>query len=126
MQDTDTTGLRAPIPVMRIFDVPKARAFYVDYLGFAWDWEHRFEADLPLYAQVSRGPCRLHLSEHHGDGSPGIVCFVPVADIDALHAELATRDYPYLRPGIENVGWGRQMQLTDPFGNRLRFCELSD
>ena len=30
------------IPVLRIFSVEKARAFYVDYLGFAVDWEHRF------------------------------------------------------------------------------------
>src|SRR6185295_19052023 len=31
----------------------------------------RFEPDLPLYMQVSRDRCVLHLSEHHGDCSPG-------------------------------------------------------
>ena len=31
------------IPILRIFDPGKAKEFYVDYLGFAVDWEHRFE-----------------------------------------------------------------------------------
>jgi len=31
------------IPLLRIFDVAKAKEFYVGFLGFAIDWEHRFE-----------------------------------------------------------------------------------
>jgi len=54
------------IPIMRIFDERRAREFYVDYLGFAVDWEHRFDGQGPLYMQVSRGALVLHLSEHHG------------------------------------------------------------
>ena len=38
-------------------------------------------------------------------------------------AELAAKPYRYYRPGIEPVPWGRQIQLTDPFGNRLRLNE---
>ena len=60
-----------PIPVLRSFDERKAREFYVDFLGFTVDWEHRLEPDLPLYMQVSRGNLVLHLSEHHGGVSPG-------------------------------------------------------
>ncbi|MNC74536.1 hypothetical protein D3C75_1259090 [compost metagenome] len=48
-----------------------------------------------------------------------------MTDIDALHAELHARQYGYARPGIESLGWGRQLQVADPFGNRLRFCELA-
>lgn len=36
------------IPILRIFDVEKARAFYVDYLGMKVDFEHRFEPNLAL------------------------------------------------------------------------------
>ena len=61
------------VPVLRIFDVVKAKEFYVGFLGFQIDWEHRFEPDLPVYMQVSRGDLVLHLSEHHGDGCPGSV-----------------------------------------------------
>ena len=52
--------------VLRIFDEAKAKEFYVDFLGFKVDWEHRFEPSLPLYMQVSKGGCVLHLSGHHG------------------------------------------------------------
>jgi Glyoxalase superfamily protein len=30
------------IPILRIFDVTKAREFYLDFLGFRVDWEARF------------------------------------------------------------------------------------
>lgn len=50
---------------------------------------------------------------------------MPVDDIDALHRELTAKNYKYARPGIEELPWGRQIQLTAPFGNRLGFCELS-
>lgn len=60
-----------PTPVLRIFDEAKAREFYVDFLGFQVDFEHRFEPGTPLYMGISRDGCKLHLSEHHGDGTPG-------------------------------------------------------
>lgn len=116
---------KPPIPVIRIFDVDKAKAFYCDYLGCAIDWEYRFEANLPLYCQVSRGPIVLHLSEHHGDSTPGARLFIPMHGIEALHAELSEKPYRFLRPGIDTQEWGREIQLTDPFGNRLTFCEQS-
>ena len=110
-------------PILRIFDVAKARKFYVGFLGFAIDWEHRFEADLPLYLQVSRGGFVLHLSEHHGDACPGSTVSVQTAGLDEFHRELAAKQYNYLRPGIEDAPWGgRVMEVIDPFGNRIRFA----
>jgi catechol 2,3-dioxygenase-like lactoylglutathione lyase family enzyme len=113
--------LSAPIPILRIFDEALARAFYVDYLGFEIDWEHRFEPELPLYMQVSRGNCVLHLSGHHGDCCPGAALRIEVADLDALHAELSAKPKGPLRPGIVEQPWGRELELKDPFGNRLVF-----
>ena len=40
--------LQPPIPVLRIFDLALAKAFYVDWLGFRVDWEHRFEPGMPV------------------------------------------------------------------------------
>ncbi|EKZ99818.1 putative Glyoxalase/bleomycin resistance protein/dioxygenase [Cupriavidus sp. HMR-1] len=117
--------LSPAIPILRIFSVEKAREFYLDFLGFQVDWEHRFEPDLPLYMQVRRSGLTLHLSEHHGDATPGSAVFIPVEDIDTLQRELIAKQYGYARPGVEVVGWGREMQVADPFGNRLRFCEFT-
>jgi hypothetical protein len=51
------------VPILRIFDEAKAREFYIGFLGFVVDWEHRFEPNMPLYMQVSKDECVLHLSE---------------------------------------------------------------
>lgn len=110
-------------PIMRIFDERKAKEFYLGFLGFALDWEHRFGDNFPLYAQVSRAGLVIHLSEHHGDASPGATAFVTMRGMDAYRDELAERDYTYLKPGIEEQPWGRMMSVTDPFSNRIRFCE---
>lgn len=113
----------APIPVLRMYDIEKTKAFYLGFLGFSLDWEHRFEPEAPLYAQVSRAGLTLHLSEHHGDGSPGAVVFAPMTGIDAFHAEVSAHGYRYMRPGLDEAPWGREMQVWDPAGNRIRFCE---
>lgn len=119
-----TIGFEETIPILRIFSVEKAKEFYLDFLGFALDWEHRFADGLPLYMQVSRGALRLHLSEHHGDACPGSTVFVRMRGVEALHRELAARSYRYLRPGVERAPWGAQvMEVIDPFGNRIRFNE---
>ena len=112
------------IPILRIFDRAKATEFYLDYLGCRLDWEHRFEPALPVYMQVSRGALTLHLSEHYGDASPGATLFLRVRGLEALHAELSRKNYAYQRPGVELAPWNAKlMELTDPFGNRLRFNE---
>lgn len=116
--------MKAPIPVLRIFDEAKAREFYLDFLGFSVDWEHRFEHDAPLYMQVSRGACVLHLSEHFGDGTPGACVFMPMTGIDAYHRDLNDKKYRHARPGLLDQTWGwREMHIDDPFGNKLRFAE---
>lgn len=115
---------RTVVPILRIFDEAKAREFYVGFLGFRVDWEHRFEPGLPLYLQVSRDGCVLHLSEHHGDCCPGAAMRIEVGDIDGYHAELAGKQYGYARPHIDDTPWGsRDMSVKDPFGNRLTFAD---
>jgi uncharacterized glyoxalase superfamily protein PhnB len=113
-------------PIFRSFDEAKAREFYVDFLGFTVDWEHRFEPDTPLYMQVSRGDCILHLSEHYGDASPVSAVRIETNDIDLFHAELTAKRYKYARPGINDTPWGtREVSVTDPFGNRITFTSPS-
>jgi Glyoxalase superfamily protein len=41
------------VPILRSFDEARSRGFYLGFLGFQVDWEHRFEPGLPLYMQVS-------------------------------------------------------------------------
>jgi len=111
------------IPIFRIFDVEKAREFYLDFLGMTVDWEHRFEDGMPLYMQVSLGPLKLHLTEHHGDCCPGSTAYVQTTGLAGYHREITAKGYGFMRPGLDDAPWGEKiMEVTDPFGNRLRFC----
>ena len=112
------------IPILRIFDEAKAKEFYVGFLGFTVDWEHRFEENFPLFMQVSRGNLIFHLSEHHGDASPGSAVTVSMTGIDEYHREVIAKKYTYGRPGVETTPWkSRTMTVHDPFGNRIHFDE---
>jgi uncharacterized glyoxalase superfamily protein PhnB len=123
MSDPD---LRQAVPILRIFSVDKAKEFYLGFLGFTLDWQHRFGENFPLYAQVSRASVILHLSEHHGDACPGAAVLIHMRGIDDYHRELTARDYRYAKPGIEDTPWNaRVLRVTDPFGNKLTFNETN-
>lgn len=116
--------MRPGVPILRVMDMAVALPFYLDYLGFTLDWEHRFEPGLPVYAQVSRSETVLHLSEHHGDGSPNGVVWIAVRDVVALQRELLAKDDTRLRPGVQaDAPGGPTMQVIDPYGNVLRFAQ---
>jgi len=111
------------IPVLRSLDELKCRSFYCGFLGFHIDFEHRFAPHLPLYLGLIRGPVKLHLSEHPGDARTGSATFVWMNGIDDYHRELAASNSGHAVPEIVDQPWGREINLADPFGNRLRFCE---
>ena len=112
------------VPILRSFSEAKAREFYLDFLGFQIDWEHRFEPSLPLYVQVSRAGIVLHISEHHGDATPGSAVRIGVTGLRDFHAELIGKRYGNMRPGLERPEWGGlEMTVIDPAGNRLHFVE---
>jgi catechol 2,3-dioxygenase-like lactoylglutathione lyase family enzyme len=115
---------RRVVPTFRIFSLEKAREFYLDFLGFKVDWEHRFEPDAPVYMQVSRDGLAIHLSEHHGDDTPGSTAYVYMSGVDALHRELIDKKYRHNRPGLQKQEWGMlELQVVDPFNNRITFGE---
>ncbi|MAP93629.1 MAG: glyoxalase/bleomycin resistance/extradiol dioxygenase family protein [Ponticaulis sp.] len=115
----------APTPILRIFDEAKAREFYLDFLGFSLQFEHRFDENLPIYLGIELGACELHLSEHHGDCSPGARIRIEVEDLLAYLSHLRAKDYRFAKPGEpEEAPWGEiSCTLTDPFGNRLTLFE---
>lgn len=112
------------IPIFRIFDYQKAIEFYVDWLGFKIDWEHRFDDNSPLYMAVSRDFIVLHLSEHHGDATPGSKAFIEFDHLKEYHKQLIDKKYKFNAPGLEMAPWNSLcMEVIDPFGNRLLFSE---
>jgi hypothetical protein len=74
--------------------------------------------------QVSKAKCILHLSDHHGDGTPGSAVRIETTDVEGMNRALLAKNYRYARPGVESTPWGtREMTIADPFGNRLIFFQ---
>src|SRR5215472_7312594 len=102
----------------------KAREFYIDYLGFKIEFEARISDNAPLFMGISRDGLMLYLSEHHGDGVPGIHVVVDMVGVDALHEELKAKRYRYMNPSIQDQEWGtRELCVVDPSGNKIYFSE---
>ncbi len=114
----------AVIPILRIFNLDKAKEFYCDFLDWKIDWSHTFGENFPVYMQISTGSATLHLSEHYGDACPGSTVKIRVDDIDAMAARLQEKNYKFSKPGVELMPWKtKEMWIHDPFGNKLMFFE---
>src|SRR4051812_22902445 len=100
------------VPVLRVEDAQRAVAWYAR-LGFVKEREHQFEPGFPWFVSVARGDVRLYLSEHEGDARPDTLIHLYVRDIDAVSEEFGI--------AVDEDGLaGRECDLVDPDGNRLR------
>ena len=113
-------------PILRIFDYEKAKTFYIEWLGFKIDWEHKPD-NSPIYLQISFDSIVIHLTEHHGDCSPGARIHIENFNNLALyHEKLLSKNYKYNRPSLDTASWRPNaicMEAINPFGNRLTFAE---
>src|ERR1044072_4950098 len=100
------------IPVLHVEDAARAVAWY-ERLGFRRGWEHEFEPGFPWFLSVAGGHVPLYLSEHKGDPLPDTLIHLYVNDIDAVSEEFGI-------PVDEDGLAGRECDLEDPDGNRLR------
>ena len=112
------------IPVLRIFDYLKAIEFYIAWLEFEVMSEHVFEEGMPKYIEIAREGVALHLSEHHGDATTGARVFLVCSGLKEYHKMLIDKKYKNNRPGLEKTFYNSwQVEVIDPFGNRLSFNE---
>mgnify|MGYP003683695175 FL=1 len=111
------------IPILRIFDEAMARGFYLSYLGGAETFSHRFDPNAPLYLWFHGHQPDLHLSEHFWDATPGSSIRLKIEDLPRYHAQLIKATYPNANPSITEQPWGLDMPISDPFGNRIIFCQ---
>lgn len=99
------------IPILPTSDTTSCLRWWAR-LGFTVEFEHRFAPGLPLYVGIRRGEARVHLSEHSGDAlGPGLL-YLWVDDVDAVAREFGV--------SIDENDWGRDCEIVDPAGNRVR------
>ena len=100
--------IRSAIPVLRMFDEAKAKAFYLDYLGFEVDWECRFTPTAPLYMQIRLGGALIHLNGHADEEAPPSQVNIPVLGLQNYCDYLIAKGAEYPKPSV-----------LDPQGNRI-------
>jgi predicted enzyme related to lactoylglutathione lyase len=108
-----------------VSDVDRAKAFYVDQIGFNADHDHRVNDSLRFVQLTPRGSaCSIAIGEGLTTAPPGSIAGLQmvVADIEAAHAELTERGAPI--SGIEDLAWGRFIYFADPDGNRWAIQQL--
>lgn len=113
------------IPVFRMLNEAQARQFYLDYLGFEIDWESRFSPTSPLYMQIHLGAAILHLNGHANDETPASEVHIPVLGLQHYCDDLNSKKLGYpeaIAVDPRYQGRNTDLNLYDPFGNRLVFC----
>ena len=108
-----------------VSDVDRAKAFYVDKIGFNPDHDHKVSDDLRFVQLTPPGSgCSIAIGQGLTGAKPGSVegLQLVVADIEAAKAELAQRG---LEVGaIQDFPWGRFIFFADPDGNRWAVQEI--
>ena len=104
-----------PVPVS---DVDRAKAFYVDQVGFVADHDHQVTDDLRFVQLTPPGSaCSVVLGVGVTEMAPGTQqgLQLVVDDIEAAHAELSSRG---VEAGeIQDMPWGSFVVFKDPDGN---------
>lgn len=113
------------VPLLRMIDWTSTRRFYAEFLGATVDWVDGARDHTPRYVAVTLpSGTRLHLSEHHGDGTPGASVLIAVSDLDGQLAALSASGYG-AAPAIAGSRLGRSITVHDPTGNRIIFVASS-
>ncbi len=111
------------IPTFKIREYQAAIDFYINFLGFEIDWEHRFGLNEPVYMQISLNGLALHLSENKRF-IENVIVFVDTVNIKAFQQQLQERNPTVKIQEVLKTNWQTlQLEIQDPFGNLLRFNE---
>ena len=108
-----------------VADVDRAKAFYVDQVGFHLDHDHTVSDDMRFVQLTPVGSaCSIAFGKGIVDSEPGSVAGLQlvVDDVHAARAELVGRGVDASE--IEDFPWGSFTFFSDPDGNRWSVQQL--
>jgi catechol 2,3-dioxygenase-like lactoylglutathione lyase family enzyme len=111
--------------VIPVSDVDRAKAFYVEQVGFNADHDHRVSETLRFVQLTPPGSaCSIALGEGITDAPPGSVkgLQVVVDDAQAAHDHLAERGVSVSE--VQQLAWGSFVYFSDPDGNHWSVQQL--
>ena len=120
-QSTSATRIdwKLELLMVPVSDVDRAKAFYVDKVGFNADHDHTVNENLRFVQLTPRGSgCSIAIGKGLSSKEPGSYegLQLVVDDIHAAFAELRERGVDCSE--IEDLAWGYFVYFSDPDGNR--------
>ena len=117
--------VKLELVIIPVSDVDRAKAFYVDQVGFNADHDHRVNDQVRFVQLTPPGSaCSIAFGQGIAEGEPGSVKGLQavVDDADAIHAELQGRGVAV--SDVDDQAWGRFVYFSDPDGNRWALQQL--
>ena len=116
---------RIELITIPVTDVERAKAFYVDQVGFHADHDHQVSETLRFVQLTPPGSaCSIAFGEGLTDMEPGsqrgLQIVVPSADEALAHL----RENGVEAQGVMDLDWGRFVMFQDPDGNAWALQEL--
>ena len=114
----DSVDWKIELLAVPVSDIDRAKAFYVDQVGFHPDFDVPVNDDLRFVQLTPPGSaCSIVLDVNMTDMPPGSQkgIQVVVADADAARAQLLEKGVD--ASPVEDQPWGRFVHFTDPDGN---------
>jgi len=129
-ETTDATAtapfdIRLELVILPVTDVDRAKAFYVDQVGFVADHDVTVSEEI-RFVQLTPPGSAASIAFGNGltDAAPGSVVGLQVVvdDADVVHDFLAGRGVA-VEP-VQDLAWGRFVFFADPDGNRWAVQQL--
>ena len=111
-----------PVPVA---DVDRAKAFYVEKLGFNLDHDHRVSDEIRFVQLTPPGSaCSIAIGTGLSEMPPGSIkgLQMVIDDAQAAHDELAARGVEV--SDVQVMPWGSFVFFSDPDGNTWSLQQL--
>src|SRR5512143_2274798 len=121
----DRMNWKLELVILPVSDVDRAKAFYVDQVGFHADHDHRVNDEVRFVQLTPPGSaCSIAFGNGLVDTEPGSVhgLQIVVDDADRAHAELSARGVAV--SDVHDLAWGRFVYFSDPDGNAWSLQEL--
>jgi catechol 2,3-dioxygenase-like lactoylglutathione lyase family enzyme len=111
--------------IMPVSDVDKAKAFYVDQVGFVADFDHTVSDEIRFVQLTPPGSaCSIAFGKGLTEATPGSVkgMQIVIADAKAAHDELIERGVD--ASDVQVLDWGSFVYFSDPDGNAWSLQQL--
>lgn len=119
--------MKLELVAIPVSDVDRAKAFYVDQVGFVADHDHAVSPEVRFVQLTPPGSaCSVVLGDGVTEMPPGTQQGVQmvIEDADAARAELTGRGVEC--SDVDDQPWGRFVYFADPDGNTWSLQQMPD